>query len=118
MIKVLIIDDDATIAKYLGKFLEAKGLNVKIAGDGKTGIADFANNRPNIVILDLGLPDIIGEEVYPILRQIDAKIPIAILSGYDDKKEMMLERGADNYFIKPLLPMEVEKWILKIVNNG
>lgn len=117
MIEVLLIDDDITIKTYLEKYFRIKGYNMRVIQEGKLGIESFRQKRPDIVVLDLGLPDMTGEQVLPVLKEIDSSIPVIVLSGYREKKDMLLKMGANAYFVKPLLPLEIEGWINKIVEK-
>lgn len=107
-IKVLIIDDEDTIKEYLEPYLKVRGWDVVIKVNGKSGIKSFTERRPDVVILDLGLPDMDGADVYDNLREIDKTVPIGILSGYKERRELLLKKGADDYMIKPFLPREIE----------
>jgi two-component system KDP operon response regulator KdpE len=99
---VLIVDDEAPIRKFLSISLAAHGYQVMEAGTGKRALEMAALKRPDIVVLDLGLPDMDGKRVIKGLREWSA-VPILILSvraGEQDKIEA-LDQGADDYVTKP-----------------
>lgn len=100
--RILIIDDEAPIRKLLKVALTSHGYDVLEAVCGKEGIERAATYRPDIIILDLGLPDIDGLEVIKLLREW-SKCPIIILSvkEQENDKILALDLGADDYVTKP-----------------
>ena len=100
--KVLLVDDDATLRRTLGIALRAEGHEVLIAGDGRTALQAVREDRPDVVVLDLGLPDLSGVEV---LRQLRAwsTTPVVVLSARAESGEKVqaLDLGADDYVTKP-----------------
>lgn len=101
-VTVLVIDDEPPIRRLLRKTLEAHSYRVIEAEDGATGIAGAAENKPDIIILDLGLPDMDGVQVLGKIRTA-SQVPILILSARDDDqgKVRALDMGADDYVTKP-----------------
>lgn len=100
--RVLVVDDEQQMRKALTITLKARGYDVVPAGDGATALQAAAETRPDIVLLDLGLPDLDGIEVITALRGWSTA-PIIVLSGRvdsDDKVEA-LDAGADDYVTKP-----------------
>jgi len=99
---VLTVDDDAETRAALVRELAARGYRVDEAEDGRAALARWASRRPDIVLLDLGLPDIDGLEIIRRIRR-EATTPIVILSGRYEEREKVeaLERGADDYVTKP-----------------
>src|SRR5512137_840767 len=99
---VLIIDDEPSIRRFLRVALTSREYTVIEASTGQEGLSAAVNYKPDIIILDLGLPDIDGVEVTRLLRQW-AQIPIIILSvrGSEDDKIAALDAGADDYLTKP-----------------
>jgi len=100
--RILIIDDEAPIRKYLSLSLRDRGYLVLEAVSGKEGLRILAEQKTDLVILDLGLPDIPGEEVLKRIREW-SKVPILILTAQssDDDKVALLDGGADDYLTKP-----------------
>jgi len=100
--KILIIDDEIQIRRFLRIALEANTYAVLEASTGKEGIYKAATEHPDIVVLDLGLPDMDGLKVLESIREWSA-VPIVILSVRDDEKGKIaaLEAGADDYVTKP-----------------
>ncbi|WP_281168180.1 response regulator [Sporichthya polymorpha] len=99
---VLVIDDDATLRRALGINLRARGYEMLDAADGTTALAVAARRPPDVVILDLGLPDLDGVEVIHGLRGW-CHAPIVVLSAREDQAQKVaaLDAGADDYVTKP-----------------
>jgi two-component system KDP operon response regulator KdpE len=99
---VLVVDDEPSIRRTLSAGLTARGYEVRTASDGEAAIAAVAVDPPDLVILDLGLPDIDGTEVCRRIRTWSA-VPIIVLSaqGSDHWKVTALDEGADDYVTKP-----------------
>lgn len=102
MIRVLVVDDDPQIVRVVRLNLSARGYTVSAASTGRKAVAEAAEVRPDVVVLDLGLPDVDGVDVVADLRRWTS-VPIVVLSGRagsSDKVEA-LEAGADDYVTKP-----------------
>ena len=99
---VVLIEDEAQIRRFLRAALVGNGFRLFEAVTGESGIVEVATQRPEIVILDLGLPDIDGLEVIRRIREWSA-IPIIVLSarGQEHDKILALDAGADDYVSKP-----------------
>lgn len=102
MAKVLVIDDDTALLRALEIGLRALGHEVRSAQTGAAGLSETALQRPDVVVLDLGLPDIDGVEVCRRIREW-SPVPIIVLSADDneDRKVAALDTGADDYVTKP-----------------
>jgi len=101
-VRVLVVDDEPAIRRYLTVLLSAHGYTVFEAGSGQTALSAVLADRPDVVILDLGLPDLDGIEVTRLLREW-TRMPIIILSvrGQEADKIAALDAGADDYLTKP-----------------
>lgn len=99
---ILVIDDEPQIQRAMHTILIKKGFRVTTAGNGEDGLALAATTEPDIIILDLGLPDIDGVEVCARLREW-TQCPIIILSVRDRERDKVaaFEKGADDYLTKP-----------------
>ncbi len=99
---VLVIDDEIQIRRLVRVSLEANGYRVLEAPTGKEGIAETAQHRPDIVLLDLGLPDLDGVTVLKRLREW-SRVPVVVLSVRDREEDKIaaLDNGADDYVTKP-----------------
>lgn len=99
---ILIIDDEVQIRRFLKISLESNGYRVHEAVNGEAGLAEAARLRPDVVVMDLGLPDIGGLEVLKRLREW-SRVPVIVLSvrDADADKIALLDAGADDYLTKP-----------------
>lgn len=99
---ILVVEDDAETRSVVVRELTARGYAVDIAVDGTSALRRWERRRPDIVLLDLGLPDLDGLQVIRRIRR-EATTPIVILSGRYEEREKVeaLERGADDYVTKP-----------------
>ncbi|HUE90683.1 response regulator [Pseudomonas sp.] len=99
---VLVIDDEAQIRKFLRISLSAQGYRVLEGGNGRDGLAQAALGKPDLVVLDLGLPDMDGQAV---LRELRAwsQVPVMVLSvrASESEKVLALDGGANDYVTKP-----------------
>lgn len=106
--RVLVVDDDRAFVGVLAMTLAGADCEVHIAYDGATALRRYADSHPDVVILDLGLPDLSGEEVCRRIRAAGGT-PILILSGRKEEKEVahLLDAGADDYLTKPFAQSEL-----------
>ncbi|HEX8498177.1 MAG TPA: response regulator [Actinomycetales bacterium] len=102
MTRALVVDDEPQILRALKINLSARGYDVQLAPDGRTALRLAAEHRPEVVVLDLGLPDIHGVDVITGLRGW-TQVPILVLSGRTDSADKVdaLDAGADDYVTKP-----------------
>jgi DNA-binding response OmpR family regulator len=107
--QVLVVDDDTTVAEVVATYLQRAGYTVDRAGDGASALAVAKEVGPDLVVLDLTLPDLDGMEVYRRLRQARADLPVVILTarGDEDDRVLGLQVGADDYVTKPFSPREL-----------
>jgi two-component system, OmpR family, alkaline phosphatase synthesis response regulator PhoP len=105
---VLVVDDEARIVQFARDYLEHSGFRVLAAYDGKSALAQARAAKPDLVVLDLGLPDIDGLDVTRALRR-ETQVPIVMLTarGEESDKLVGLELGADDYITKPFSPKEL-----------
>src|SRR4051794_12568288 len=106
--KILVVDDDKKTAELIRLYLEKDGYRVLLAGDGRLAL-DLARQRnPDLIVLDLMLPQIDGLDVCRILRA-ESKVPIIMLTARttEDDKLLGLNLGADDYVTKPFSPREL-----------
>ena len=100
--KVLLVEDDKNIASFIRTVLETNGYQVLAAERCQQGLLVFTSHVPDLVVLDLGLPDMDGEEFIRIARQ-DSTVPIIVLSARMDERDKIsaLDLGANDYITKP-----------------
>ena len=106
--KILIVEDERRFVRVLRGYLEQAGFGVVEAYDGKQALAAFRRERPNLVILDLNLPELDGLDVARAIRK-DSSTPIIMVTARVEEADRLigLELGADDYVAKPFSPREV-----------
>jgi two-component system KDP operon response regulator KdpE len=99
---ILIIEDDRSIQNFLSVSLRTNGFKTDTASKGVDGLSLFHSNNPDLILLDLGLPDIDGMEVLSLVRE-SSDIPVIVVSarGHEEEKVGALDGGADDYVTKP-----------------
>ena len=119
MTKILIVEDEAKLARFLQLELEHEGYEVDIAKDGREGLLKSSNRNLNLIILDLMLPKLSGIEICRRLRANDINTPIIMLTAKSDvsDKVMGLDIGADDYMTKPFAIEELLARIRKILSR-
>jgi DNA-binding response OmpR family regulator len=105
---ILVVDDEPTLRETLVDALETDGFRVVSAADGREALTVFRAERPDLVLLDLMLPELSGVEVCRIIRS-ESSVPIVMLTAKDSEldKVVGLELGADDYVTKPFSPKEL-----------
>jgi two-component system KDP operon response regulator KdpE len=106
--RILLVDDEISIQRTVAPLLRARGYDVEIAGTGADALRLAGEHPPDLIILDLGLPDLEGTEVCRRIRD-RSEVPIVVLSarGAEADKVNALDRGADDYVTKPFGPEEL-----------
>src|SRR5580693_6811819 len=119
MTKVLVVDDDPSLLKALRIGLTARGDEVVTALTGTEAVNQVALALPDLVILDLGLPDIDGIEVCRRIREF-SQVPIVVLSAYGDERRKVeaLDAGADDFVTKPFGMAELEARLRVALRHG
>jgi len=105
---ILVVDDEPKIVKLVRDYLERAGFGVRVAADGKTALSLARTEKPDLVILDLGLPKMDGLDVTRELRKV-SNVPVIMLTGRSEESDKLigLELGADDYITKPFSPKEL-----------
>jgi len=116
---VLLIEDDPAIRVALQRALIRRGHEVRVAGDAMTGLAAVVDAAPDVVVLDLGLPDIDGVQVLGMVRGVSS-VPVIIATARDDEREMVrvLDRGADDYVVKPFSAEQLDARIRAVLRRS
>jgi len=106
--RILLVDDEVSIQRAVAPLLRSRGYDVDVAGTGADALRIVADHPPDLVILDLGLPDLEGTEVCRRIRN-ESRVPIVVLSarGAEQDKVSALDLGADDYVTKPFSPEEL-----------
>lgn len=118
--KILVVDDESSIVTLLQFNIEKAGFDVVTAEDGRTGYELALAEKPDLIVLDLMLPEMDGIEVCKQLRQDKVETPILMLTAKDDELDKIigLELGADDYLTKPFSPREVVARIKAILRRS
>ena len=105
---ILVVDDEPKIVKLVRDYLERAGFSVRISENGKSALSLARLEKPDMVILDLGLPQMDGLDVTRELRKV-SNVPVIMLTGRSEESDKLigLELGADDYMIKPFSPKEL-----------
>jgi DNA-binding response OmpR family regulator len=117
---IVVVEDDHHIAELVALYLTEAGYAVCRSGDGESGLQMVRDQRPSLVILDIGLPgDVDGFEVCRRLRA-ETKVPILVLTARDDEIDRVLglELGADDYVTKPFSPRELVARVKAILRRA
>ena len=103
MTKIMIVEDELAIRRLLRTSLASQGFQVIEAADGGQALAEIEQTEPDLVVLDLGLPDVQGQDVIRIIRAQGSTLPIVVLSSRTDERGKVeaLDLGADDYVTKP-----------------
>jgi DNA-binding response OmpR family regulator len=119
MASVLVIEDDQPIRESLTRGLAAAGHAVRTEATGAGALAVVVEWRPDVVVLDLGLPDIDGADVLRMLRGVSA-VPVIVATARDDETEIvrLLDRGADDYVVKPYSAAHLEARIRAVLRRS
>ncbi len=115
-LKILIVEDEIRLAQLLKEAIADYFYSVVIAKDGEEGLTKFKQNKPDIVITDIMMPNCDGLEMTKEIKLLDEYIPIIVLSAHSDRDKLLkaIDIGINKYFIKPFDPDEVIEHINKI----
>ena len=117
-LRVLVVDDDVAILRAVRRGLEAHGYRVDVLQSGAEVLTEFRRSRPDVILLDLLLPDADGVDLCRAIRA-EANVPVIVLSavGDDRRKVQALDEGADDYLVKPFSMAELEARIRAAVRR-
>jgi DNA-binding response OmpR family regulator len=116
--QVLLVEDDAAIRTALTRALRDHGHTVATAAAGMAALSTAVEQKPDVVLLDLGLPDIDGSDVLSMLRAV-SDVPVIVATARDDEAEMvrLLDLGADDYVIKPFTAAQLNARIRAVMRR-
>jgi DNA-binding response OmpR family regulator len=116
MTKILLIEDERQTVEYMKPSLEKRGWVVAVAFSGQEALDIFGKENPDIVLLDLGLPDINGRDVLKEIKDKAPQVKVVVLSGYNDAetKAEVGKLGADYFLGKPVMPPKLYELLEKI----
>jgi DNA-binding response OmpR family regulator len=107
--RILVVEDDPAVQKALRRLFESEGYAVEVQADGKSALESFQATPPAVIILDLRLPKLSGNDLCKQVKAQSPALPIVVLSATSDvsDKVLLLELGADDYVTKPFSPREL-----------
>jgi len=117
--QVLVVEDDPTIRTALTRALTDRGHAVTSAPSAMAGLQFAVDQRPDLVVLDLGLPDVDGLEMLRMLRGV-SQVPVVVATARDDEKSIIaaLDAGADDYVVKPFGGAQLDARIRAVLRRG
>jgi two-component system, OmpR family, KDP operon response regulator KdpE len=117
--QVLLVEDDGRIRTSLVRSLTERGHAVSSAHTAMNGLRQAVDERPDVVVLDLGLPDLDGREVLRMLRAV-SRVPVIVATARDDEEEIVraLDAGADDYVIKPFGAAQLDARIRAVLRRA
>ncbi len=119
MVAVTLVEDDPRILVALSRALAERGHDVRTASDGLSRLSDIVDRQPDVVVLDLGLPDIDGLDLLHMLRAV-SRVPVIVATARDDEAEIVrtLDAGADDYLVKPFSGEQLEARIRAVLRRA
>jgi len=116
---VLVVEDDPAIRSALIRSLSERGHAVASAADAMTGLREAVESRPDLVVLDLGLPDLDGTEMLRMLRAV-SQVPVIVATARDDDQSVVraLDAGADDYVVKPFSAVTLDARIRAVLRRA
>jgi DNA-binding response OmpR family regulator len=122
-VRVLVVDDEESVLSFVGPLLEREGLTTTLVASGTAAVGSVVDSRPDLVLLDVNLPDLSGLDVCRAIRRQPGHIPVILLTGRDSREDQVagFEALADDYVTKPFVPellvARVRSW-LRAYGNG
>jgi len=116
---IFIVEDDHAIRAALSEALSSRGHAVRAAGKALDALRDIVDWQPDLVVLDLGLPDLDGGDLLKMLRAV-SDVPVIVASARDDDREIvaLLDAGADDYVVKPFTADQLEARMRAVLRRG
>jgi DNA-binding response OmpR family regulator len=108
---ILVVDDELSLREYYKEFLSENGYKVIVAENGKEGIDAFVNHNPDLVLLDISMPDTNGIVILKEMKKLNSNIPVFLLTAYEEHKRNFATLYAEEYIIKNKKPEIILKRI-------
>lgn len=119
MASIVLIEDDAEIRRLVAKAMASAGHDIESAATAMEGLEMVVRHSPDIVVLDLGLPDLDGAELLRMVRAVSAvPVIVATARGDDDSVVAVLDAGADDYIVKPFATDQLEARVRAVLRRG
>ncbi|HEU0130277.1 MAG TPA: response regulator transcription factor [Mycobacteriales bacterium] len=121
--RVLVVDDEQSVLSFLGPLLEREGFATTLVDSGTAAVASVLDGQPDLVLLDVNLPDLSGLEVCRAIRRQPGYVPVILLTGLDSRDDVLAGYAAmaDDYVTKPFLPEVVVakvRSLLRVQGSG
>jgi len=119
MASVYLVEDDLHIRESVARALTGKGHTVRSAGQATVALTEIVDDPPDVVVLDLGLPDLDGSQVLRMLRSVSS-VPVLVATARDDEDEIvrLLDAGADDYLVKPFSGEQLEARVRAVLRRA
>jgi two-component system response regulator HydG len=119
MLKILLVDDEAGMCLIMKDFLKEAGYEMTTASSGKEAISLYPQVNPDLILLDLGLPDLNGREVLKDVKLRCPQIKVMIISAYADQRTQieLYNLGADFFLAKPFMPEELQETVKRVLSK-
>jgi DNA-binding response OmpR family regulator len=119
MASVYLVEDDLHIRESVARALTGKGHTVRSAGRATVALTEIVDEPPDVVVLDLGLPDLDGAQVLKMLRAVSS-VPVLVATARDDEDEIvrLLDAGADDYLVKPFSGEQLEARVRAVLRRA
>jgi DNA-binding response OmpR family regulator len=116
--RILVVDDDPTVVEVLTRYLDREGFEVRAAADGSAAVEAATQDLPDLMVLDLMLPETNGLDVFRRIRLM-GRVPVIMLTALGEEEDRVggLELGADDYVTKPFSPREVTARVKSVLNR-
>ena len=116
---ILLLEDDPQVRSAVLRALAERGYATSSAGTGLAGLAAALRDRPDLVVLDLGLPDVDGHQVLRMIRAV-SRVPVIVATARDDEAEIVraLDGGADDYLVKPFSAAQLEARVRAVLRRA
>lgn len=114
--RILIVEDEFEVSRLIGMALERQGYKFQAALDGVSALSDFDEFQPHLVLLDLTMPGLSGQEVYNIIRST-SDVPVLVVSALIGDREVPLPEGVTGVMSKPFSPPNLARHVQTVLNE-
>ena len=113
--KLLVVDDNIDFVQFIRRALEQEDYRISIALDGKTAIQKASTENPELILLDMKLPDMSGEEVFEKVKEVNKDIPVVVITGFvsDTYRSDAFAAHADGFLCKPFKVDQIKELLKK-----
>jgi DNA-binding response OmpR family regulator len=116
--KILLADDDSSVRKSLANVLESEGFEVRLAEDGRQAVREFLAEQPDLVLLDINMPDKSGWEAFRLMETLHPFVPVIVITARPNQFERAVLEGVDALMEKPLDLLLLVQTIQRLLSEG